>query len=156
MDSSSFLATLWLGSSASWPENPMVPVLAMLQGSYWSSRASHVWWGLYFVSGWFLNTALCHGVMDGAGSWRTLMIHSCVGQQKGWDTCILSCTSDVGSSVMGKWLLCLWGVCQEQSPGSAVFLQGKSSGSQQRDKIVKITHEKSLSCPRSFFAVLTR
>lgn len=47
------------------------------------------------------HTALCHGVMDGAGSWRTLVVHNCEGQLKGWGACILICTSDLGRFVAG-------------------------------------------------------
>lgn len=45
---------------------------------------------------------------------------------------------------------------QELLPCSAVLPEGKSTGSKQRDTIVKINHKKSLFCPQCVFAVLTR
>lgn len=42
--------------------------------------------------------ALCQGAMEGAGSWRMLVVLKCTGQQEGWDAHIWVCGSDLGSS----------------------------------------------------------
>lgn len=154
--SSSFLTTLWLGSSAPWPKNPMAPVLAMLQGPYWCSRASHVWWSLHFVSSWFLNTQPRVMVWwTGLESGRHLWFTAVRGNKRG-EVHAFWFVHQILGAVLQENDLTVCGVCQEQLPSSAVFLQEKSSGSQQGDKIVRITHDKSLCCPHSFFAILTR
>lgn len=84
------------------------------------------------------------------------MILRRIGQQEGWDACIRVWGSDLGSSGARKQSVFVMGVFWELLPCSAALPAGKGNRSDQRDKIVKISREKSLSCPQPVFAVVRR